>query len=167
MRKVEETSFSMVVPQNLNPLIEDSWRKGRRFQVMPADYGQELLVRSNFQRKPRTQYELDHASPWLNGKVEEPSFIWWSQNLNPLIEDSCRKERRWPGMPAHYSQELPASPTFIKSHALDRYLDHASSWLNGKVKKLPFIWWSDQFNPLFEDSCRKGRRWPGMSAHYG
>jgi len=90
----------------LNPLIEDSCRKGRRFQGMPADYGQELLVRSNFQRRPRTLYELDHASPWLNGKVEEPSFIWWSQNLNPLIEDSCRKERRWPGMPAHYSQEL-------------------------------------------------------------
>jgi len=150
----------------LNPLIEDSCRKGRRWPGMPAHYSQELLVESNFQQEPRAQYILDHASPWLNGKVEEPSFIWWSQNLNPLIEDSCRKGRRWPGMPAHYSQELLVESNFQQEPRAQYVLDHASPWLNGKVEEPSFIWWSQNLNPLIEDSCRKGRRWPGMPAYY-
>jgi len=105
---------------------------------------------------------LDHASPWLNGKVEEPSFIWWSQKLNPLIEDSCRKGRRWPGMPAHYSQELLVESDFQQEPRAQYELDHASPWLNGKVEEPSFLWWSQNLNPLIEDSCRKGRRWPGM-----
>jgi len=106
----------------LNPLIEDSCRKGRRWPGMPAHYSQELLVESNFQREPRAQYELDHASPWLNGKVEEPSFLWWSQNLNPLIEDSCRKGRRWPGMPAYYGQELLVESNFQQEPRAQYYI---------------------------------------------
>jgi len=81
---------------------------------------------------------LDHASPWLNGKVQEPSLIWWSQNLNPLIEDSCRKGRRWPGVPAYYSQELLVESNFRREPRAQYELDHASPWLNGKVQEPSF-----------------------------
>jgi len=109
--KGRRTFFHMVVSE-FESTNRGQSMKGRRWPGVPAYYSEELLVESNFQQEPRAQYILDYASPWLNGKVEEPSFIWWSQNLNPLIEDSCRKGRRWPGMPAHYSQELLVESNF-------------------------------------------------------
>jgi len=93
---------------------------------MPAYYGQELLVESNFQRKPRAQYKLDHALPWLNGKVHEPPFLWWSHNRNPIIEESCRKGRRWPGVQAYYSEELLVESNFQQEPRAQYLLDHAS-----------------------------------------
>jgi len=64
---------------------------------------------------------LDHASLWLNGKVEEASFLWWSQNWNPPIRTAVRKGEDGKVCDLSLGRSFLSSQISNESHVLNTY----------------------------------------------